>query len=164
MGAKGRPLNFDCYKVNRRKKCRVVPLHAQAVKRKCSASRARHNDAASNAVITRAEYAQVHYPRMGKAALVKKADNAINAARKKTWRAAPRRKPPAPAVVSGVRYYEHDGVVQVGTPIEVRLGRKGAHDFVVLKRHFEHRKRDRRVACHVAVPFEHVIDTLPRTA
>lgn len=144
----------------------VAVFDPRAEKRTCSESQKRRNDAESNAVITRARHPVVHFPRMGKAHLVRKADNAVNAARKKRWPATrPRRRsdsdPPRSRAV--VRYVEHNGVVEEGEPIELRRARGGrGRDFVVLKRRFAHRKRDKRVSLFVAVPIEFVLDPLPR--
>lgn len=141
-------------------KVKVTSLAAKAAPRKCSASRMRHNDGASNARVTREMHPGVHYPRMWKACDVRKADNAINTARKKAW---PRKRRPAiPAdrpPPNTVRFLENDGTTPAtGEPMEVRHGR--GCDLVVLKRCFAHRKRDKRVALFVAMPKEYVIDPL----
>lgn len=141
---------------------RVVALNENAAARKCERGQMRNNDAKSNADVTRAEYADVHYPRMWRAAIVRHADNAINTARKKKWSSSGPRKPAGLALARAraVRYFDHSGEVQQAQPVELRRGRKGGRDFVVLKRCVTHRKRDRRVSLYVAVPEEYVIDAL----
>ena len=153
--------NFDRFPVALDgKKFKVTSLAAKTAPRKCSASRMRHNDAASNALVTREMHPGVHYPRMWKACDVRKADNAINTARKKSW---PRKqRPPKLAGLPPphtVRFIENDGkTLAMGEPMEMRHGR--GCDLVILKRCFAHRKRDKRVALFVAMPKEYVIDPL----
>jgi hypothetical protein len=53
-----------------------------------------------------------------------------------------------------------DGCINDGIPVELRTGNNGAQ-YVILRRVFPHRKRDKRLALFVAVPIRFVVDELP---
>lgn len=139
---------------------RRIALSDNAVRRRCSASRASRNALKSKATGTRQNHTHVFRHRMWRTSVIKQCDNAVARASKKTW---PKRRPstqlrPHRAPNGVLRFFDEKGCVCKGFAIEV----KG--NWLVLQRDFPHRQRDKRIAACVAVPLSFVIDPLPPPA
>jgi len=138
---------------------RVAPtiIHRIAVERKCSEATRRRNEMASNADTTRDIYPRIFDFRMSRASVVREGDNAMVRATKDTW---PTRFATAGLVRRAgreLRYFEADGALRVGFPIEIRQRMNGA-TYWILRRKFPKRKRDKRLSQYVAVPDRAVFD------
>lgn len=132
----------------------VEIVHESAEERYCSAARRKKNLHRSQAEMTPYEHPFVHESRMSRSEIRRHGDNAINLARKlakkKKWPSKPKDWK-RPDLSGQTTFMDSKGLAGRGVVIEIRTCRDG-EEFVILKKIFSKKKRDRRIAPFIAVP------------
>lgn len=140
---------------------KTVAFAPKAGKTRCSAWARAFNGRKSNAHKTRIKYPCVFAFRIGCTDLKKRLDGAIATAFRKTWaRRVSKTDFFESFTHSTSRFLDSDSTVLSGKLYQTRQTKHGL--FVIFKRTFPHRARDKRKAEYIAVPRRFVIDPIPK--